>query len=57
MPRLIVLCRALQRDTHGVTSIEYALLAALIAMAILGAVSALGSNVLSLYQMIAAKMP
>ncbi|CAG9165031.1 hypothetical protein LMG23992_00177 [Cupriavidus laharis] len=57
MPGFIVLCRLLQRDTQGVTSIEYALLGALIAMVIVSAVSALGGSVLGLYQMIAARMP
>lgn len=47
----------LLRDEQGVTSIEYALLGALIAMVILASVSALGSTVLSLYQMIAAEIP
>lgn len=57
MPRLIALYRTLQRDAHGVTSIEYALLGALIAMVIIGAVSVLGGNVLALYELIAAEMP
>lgn len=57
MPSLMTLCRALQRETHGVTSIEYALLGALIAMAIIGAVGILGSNVQALYQLIAAELP
>ena len=50
-------CRTFRRDTHGVTSIEYALLGALIAMVIVGAVSVLGSDVKALYELIAAEMP
>ncbi len=51
------LCSNFLSDTRGVTSIEYALLGALIAMAIIGAVSLLGSNVKALYEMIAAEVP
>lgn len=57
MTRLHARCKALLLDERGVTSIEYALLGALIAMAVISAVSALGSNVLALYKMIAAEMP
>jgi pilus assembly protein Flp/PilA len=57
MPGIRTLCTAFRRDTRGVTSIEYALLGALIAMVIIGAVSVLGSNVKALYQFIAAEMP
>jgi len=49
--------RKLLRNDHGVTSIEYALLGALIAMVIIGSVMALGVNVRALYQMIAAAVP
>lgn len=45
------------RDDRGVTSIEYALLGSLIAIAILGSVVALGGGVRALYQMISAAMP
>jgi len=57
MPGIRTLCTAFRRDTRGVTSIEYALLGALIAMVIIGAVSVLGSNVKALYEFIAAEMP
>ncbi len=43
MKRIINFARALCRDTEGVTSIEYALLASLIAMVILSTVIALGA--------------
>ncbi|SCV00630.1 Flp pilus assembly protein pilin Flp [Cupriavidus necator] len=44
------------RDERGVTSIEYALLGALLAMAIVSGVSALGNAVGSLYKTIATKV-
>ncbi|WP_296225382.1 Flp family type IVb pilin [Ralstonia sp. UBA689] len=47
----------LLRGEQGVTSIEYALLGALIAMVIIASVAAVGSSVSSLYQMIAAAIP
>ncbi|RWA56587.1 pilus assembly protein [Cupriavidus sp. UYMSc13B] len=49
--------KAILHDECGVTSIEYAMLGALIAMVVIGSVRALGSNVLALYKMIAVKMP
>lgn len=44
------------RDDRGVTSIEYALLGSLIAIAILSSVVALGGGVQSLYESIAQKI-
>lgn len=44
------------RKTDGVTSLEYALIAALIAVVIIGAVTALGTNLNALYQDIADKV-
>jgi len=44
------------QDELGVTSIEYALLGALIALVIIGAVSALGGDVQALYEMVAAEV-
>ncbi|MBV9419881.1 MAG: Flp family type IVb pilin [Alphaproteobacteria bacterium] len=41
---MITLARALMRDDSGATAIEYGLIAALIAVVIIGAVSALGTN-------------
>lgn len=52
-----VFCRTFWRDSNGVTAIEYALLGALIAMVIIGAVGVLGGNVKALYEFIAAEMP
>ncbi|AJG18269.1 Flp family type IVb pilin [Cupriavidus basilensis] len=45
--------RELHRDQSGVTSIEYALLGVLIAVAILLAVKSVGTSVSDLYQKIA----
>lgn len=41
--------RRLVRDEHGVTAIEYALLASLIAVAIVGAVTLLSGSVSNLF--------
>ena len=49
--------RCLWRGQEGVTSIEYALLGMLIAVAILAAVSGLGSAVNDMYALIASKIP
>lgn len=53
----IAMWNAFQRNENGVSSIEYALLAALIAMAIVIAVGALGIQVNALYEMVVAVMP
>ncbi|EKZ99315.1 Flp family type IVb pilin [Cupriavidus metallidurans] len=57
MSSLKIMCSTFRRDTRGVTSIEYALLGALIAMVIIGAVSLLGTNLKALYDMVAAEVP
>lgn len=59
MPKPMIASRWLELlcDDCGVTSIEYALLGALIAMVIIGAVTSVGSSVLTLYQLIAAEVP
>ncbi|MCY1560897.1 Flp/Fap pilin component [compost metagenome] len=57
MSMLNAFWKKLQRDERGVTSIEYALLGALIAMAIVGGVSVLGVEVEALYKLIAAQVP
>ncbi|WP_233833953.1 Flp family type IVb pilin [Paraburkholderia sp. ZP32-5] len=41
------------RDEDGVTAIEYGLIAALIALAIIGAVTTLGTNLSTLFSSIA----
>ena len=44
--------RRFRQSNRGVTSIEYALLAALIAMAIIGAAATVGTNLSALYDQI-----
>ena len=44
-------------DDGGVTSIEYALIASLVAMAIVGAVTTIGTQVQGLYQKVADAYP
>ncbi|MBS1155434.1 MAG: hypothetical protein H6R07_1358 [Proteobacteria bacterium] len=53
MQRSLQFFSAFWRDTEGVTAIEYALLAALIAMAILGGVMAVGDSVLTMWNRVA----
>ena len=48
--------RRLLRDEQGATAIEYAMIAAGIAVAIVAAVNALGVSVLGMYQTIANAM-
>jgi len=47
---------ALLQDEAGVTAIEYALLASLIAVAIVGAVTTVGLNLGVLYDMVATEV-
>lgn len=47
---------ALKRDEKGVTALEYGLIAALIAVAIIGAVSTLGANLSTTFTNIAGKV-
>ena len=49
-------CRQLVRDEDGVTMIEYALLAALIAMAAAAVVGVMGRSLLTLYTTICNKV-
>ena len=44
---------AMKRDNAGVTAVEYGLIAALIAMAILGTVSTLGTSLSSMFASLA----
>jgi pilus assembly protein Flp/PilA len=48
--------RTLFRDESGVTSIEYALLGSLIAMAIIVSISTLGLNLKELYEMVSGRV-
>lgn len=52
MKQVFLVARQLWRDDRAVTSIEYALIASLIAMAILASVALLGTNLSSLYDRI-----
>jgi pilus assembly protein Flp/PilA len=49
--------RILGADTGGATAIEYALIAGLISVFIVGALNLLGSQIASLYVSIAGAMP
>ncbi|EYS89221.1 pilus assembly protein [Cupriavidus sp. SK-4] len=57
MSKLLARSTDLLRDDQGVTSIEYALLGSLIAMAIFGSVVTLGDAVKGMYELIAFRMP
>ncbi|UDM49757.1 Flp family type IVb pilin [Cupriavidus sp. MP-37] len=57
MSKLLARSSDFLRDDDGVTSIEYALLGSLIAMAIFGSVVTLGETVQGMYERIAGKMP
>ncbi|MGH8784429.1 MAG: Flp family type IVb pilin [Cupriavidus necator] len=57
MQKLLTRITDLLHDDKGVSSIEYALLGILIAVAILGGVLTLSDAVKSTYELIAAKMP
>ncbi|WP_439668614.1 Flp family type IVb pilin [Cupriavidus necator] len=57
MQKLLTRITDLLHDDKGVSSIEYALLGILIAVAILGGVLTLSDAVKSTYQLIAARMP
>jgi pilus assembly protein Flp/PilA len=48
--------RALIARDDGITAIEYALLAALIAVAIIGAVSAVGGDVGTIFNLVSTKL-
>jgi pilus assembly protein Flp/PilA len=45
-----------KNDEHAVTAIEYALIAALIAVVIIGAVTTLGSNLSSTFNSVASEL-
>ncbi|QEZ45840.1 Flp family type IVb pilin [Cupriavidus oxalaticus] len=57
MSKLLALSKDLLQDDKGVSSIEYALLGVLIAVAIVSSVMAVGDAVKSLYELIASSMP
>ena len=47
---------ALRRDRRGVTAMEYGLIAALVATAIIGAITTLGTNLSALFTAIAGNL-
>lgn len=49
-------CRDFVRARSGATGIEYGLLAALLAVAIIASISAVGDNTVSMYQTVADEM-
>ncbi len=54
--RILALAQRLRRDERGVTALEYALIAALIAVAIVGALSTLGSDLNTTFSTIATNL-
>ncbi len=48
--------RSFIKNQSGATAIEYSLIAALIAMVVIGAVSTTGSNLSGMYETISSKM-
>ena len=50
------LAAAFMKDESGATAIEYGLIAALIALVIIGAVTAIGTNLSTTFQTIASKI-
>ncbi|MGE8365846.1 Flp family type IVb pilin [Cupriavidus sp.] len=57
MQNLITLVNNFLREDRAVTAIEYALIASLIAVFIIAAVSSVGQSLLGLFQSIAADFP
>ncbi|MGX6567868.1 Flp family type IVb pilin [Cupriavidus necator] len=57
MQKFLTRIRDLLHEDNGVSSIEYALLGMLIAMAIIGSAITLSDTLKSTYQLIAARMP
>ncbi len=53
---ILALTRRLRRDERGVTALEYALIAALIAVAIVGALATLGSDLNTTFTTIATNL-
>ena len=54
--RILTLAKRLRRDERGVTALEYALIAALIAVAIIGALTTLGSDLNTTFTNIGANL-
>lgn len=56
MDRFIQTIKGFAQDEEGVTAIEYGLIAALIAVAIIVAVTAVGANLTTVFKFIAGKL-
>lgn len=56
MDRFIQTIKGFAQDEEGVTAIEYGLIAALIAVAIIVAVTAVGTNLTTVFNFIAGKL-
>ncbi len=54
---MIEFIKRFARDEEGVTAIEYGLIAALIAVAIITAVSVVGTGITNTFNAVAAKLP
>ncbi|CAG9165033.1 hypothetical protein LMG23992_00179 [Cupriavidus laharis] len=57
MQRLTYALKQFARDENGVTAIEYGLIAALIAVAIITAVTAVGTSLSNLFTYISTELP
>ena len=57
MQKTLDLIRAFAREEDGVTAIEYGLLAALIALGLIGGATALGNNLSGLFTHISTMLP
>jgi pilus assembly protein Flp/PilA len=53
---LVSMCLSLKSDKRAVTAIEYALIAALIAIVIIGAVTRLGTDVSNTFNKVASEL-
>ena len=53
---LVTICLNLKSDKRAVTAIEYALIAALIAVVIIGAVTSLGTGVSNTFNAVASEL-
>jgi pilus assembly protein Flp/PilA len=53
---LVSMCLSLKPDKRAVTAIEYALIAALIAVVVIGAVTRLGSGVANTFNKVASEL-
>jgi pilus assembly protein Flp/PilA len=56
MNRFIQAAKAFARDEEGVTAIEYGLIAALIAVVVIGTVTTVGTNLKTVFAAIHAKL-